>query len=447
MEDIILYIYLITFPLWGLVVVVLLLGGNPRIYESLRIINPLEKKGIYNPLYKFYLVIIFLIVDILIKTKVVGWMGNLIDEENSLLFISSALFITILEIFLISILCKCLFPNLENRRIRKTSSEINYKIYGILCSLLCFVSFFILFILIHDTYWFIDLSADIITSLITTVFGIVFSFYPYHYFNRYNRIKSEANRTISSLNTKQSPIIFLRSFEIDKYPLSGYTFDENICRRFSQTTFPIISLSDPNDYLPTGGSLKIQSFDDKWKDAIIQLFKACRAVVIFEGRSEGLKWEIQNIKKYINPNQLFIVTPPKKYWDATWFRGGIANKKSKEYRYVFDKLWGDFAKHLNSEGFKIQENDPGSDMVFKFDDNWIADTGQKIKGENLFGYILDNTVMYKSMQTDYTELSNQLVEYELSLQLSNEKRKSIKKAFIKMAAIMLVSALAIVLFL
>lgn len=390
--------------------------------------NPLEKKGIFNPIYKVKIFILFIVADLIWKINIFHW-AHFWEEDDGLDYDVIAIFWGLVCIFFtINILCKYLLPKIEIRNIRKSSISTNYSKIGIIISVVITIDVIISLLIQQNTYWFTNKTLSLIISTFCVLAIGLVCVNTYLFFKRLDRIKNEAKRTINSLKTHRAPIIFLRSFEIDKYIIKGFSFDEYVCKSFSMTSQPILSLSDPNDFLPTGGSIKIQSVDAKWKNAIIELFKNCRAVVIFEGKSEGLQWEIENLKKYITHDKLFVATPPQKYRKDTWCRALL----KKERKYALNYIWSQFEKYLNKEGFKLPNSDPGGDAIFSFDEKWNSiENGKKLHGMAMFNYILDHTIQYEKTECNYQYMAKELSSYELSKNFTEDERKEINKSIFK----------------
>lgn len=438
-----LYYTVWLFPLTGILGGLLILSNMQSYMERTNIRHPLDSKGIFDPVQKVKLTLVCLFMDLLWKMNIYYWAASW-SEEDLLEYNFIASFYGIAFILIsIFLLCKYLLPNINIRSIRKTSCSTNYSMWGLIVSIIFLIDVVLSLLIQYCTCWYIDRVESLIFSILYLCIGLFMSTKPYSILKRYDRIKGESERTISSLVTHRAPIIFLRSFEIDKFIIRGYSFDEYICKSFSMTSQPILSLSDPNDFLPTGGSIKIQSFDEKWKEAIITLLKSCRAVVIFEGKSEGLQWEIENLKKYISYDKLFVATPPKKYRQSAWCRG----MTRKEKKYALNYIWQNFAHHLIREGFNVPLSDPGNDVIFSFNNRWeISNGGIICQGMKFFDYILESTVKHEKSDCDYKELAKTLSAYELSLEMPIDDKKKINKAVFLITAIITTIILCITLF-
>lgn len=373
----------------------------------------LKSKGIYNPLYGLYIFLIWSMFDFSTKMLIFiiseeAWSG---DD-----FLLACLLAVELQFLLMWLLCKLFLPQIDTRSIRKTSPKINYHRIAELVVMACCASVCISFAFQYYVIklWYVQDYWSVCGILFVLLLLFVINRYVYFTINRYEQIKYAARRTIQGLKTHCAPIIFLRSFEIDKQQIKGKTFDEYICQFMAIDEHPIISLSDPDDYLPTGGSIKLQSSDDKWKDAVITLLENCRAVVIFEGKSQGLKWEIENVMSLVgNHKKIFVATPPQKYREMAWCRGGFT-----DLAYSLNYMWKSFASYLSSEGLITPNENPGGSMVFAYDENWKAKAPVKKENVDFFNYILKETTQYQSTQFDYSALAVKLSKAELSKEIN-----------------------------
>ncbi len=194
--------------------------------------------------------------------------------------------------------------------------------------------------------------------------------------------KENKGITLSKITTSTSPILFLRSFELNKSSLSSLSFDEHLCNGFPIKDQPVISLADP-DVAFAEGTIKIQAEDSSWKEAIVKLFERSKAVIMFEGKSDGLNWEIDNIKNYIPFNRFFIATPPNDYRTVAWVTGSTYTSASmkiqvwwaqhfskKSIKYAYNYIWKRFAERLSKVGIILPEQQPGSGCLISFDEKW-----------------------------------------------------------------------------
>lgn len=213
--------------------------------------------------------------------------------------------------------------------------------------------------------------------------------------------REKTNIAISDINSKKAPILFLRSFELNKSAVSGVTLDEYLCKGFPIKDQPVISLADP-DLEFTDGSIKMQAQDKTWKEAITTLFSSCKAVIMFEGKSDGLNWEIDNIRKYIDYNRFFIAIPPEDYRSSAWYSSGyfthsasrikikieqIFNRRGIEYAYNF--IWKKFSDRLEMSGIHLPKEQPGCGCLISFTRDWKTNKIYKgLKGSNFFSKVM-----------------------------------------------------------
>lgn len=415
------YQYILS--VWLVCIMGLLLACPLSMRMPMRDFRPiLHRRGIYDPKYNMLLFVAMLTGDFTLKFIIC--VRFLQGDLNNEMIMTAELFASFFLFILLWLLARILMPQVGNRNIRKVSGSTNYHRLAINITIVCTVYILSSYFTqrFYSGYWYGNKTDSLLATVAVFSIGALFIKAVYLQINRYDRIKDEAERTLEAIKTKHAPIIFLRSFELDKNVMKGYTFDEFICKCFSQHGQPIISLSDPDDFLPTGGSIKLQSLDDNWKEAIVLLLKNCRAVVIFEGRSEGLSWEISKIREYISPNKLFVATPPKSYREAAWFRGQGRN----QLRYSLNYVWGHFTDKLRSVGIDIaQKDEPGADCIFTFDNRWHSNTSIRVKGIKFFDTILEKTIIYESLTCDYISLSKQLRKCELTRSLTKDESRNI----------------------
>lgn len=377
---------------------------------------------------------------------------DILDDDSFFLFLISPI---ILECILIYILNKSIGPNIDSRNIRKERKPIKWSkckvifVFLILFNPLYTIELYLQAcgfdgIVNYFNFVLYNLPSNLepadINNIENFTISLVIGLFIYIVclvlivFSLLNVKKQNTNRgiTITDISSNISPIVFLRSFELNKSSLSGLTFDEYLCNGFPIKEQPIISLADP-DVAFTDGSIKLQAKDSTWKDVIIELFTKCKAVVMFEGKSDGLNWEIDNIRKYIPHNRFFIATPPDEYRVVAWVTGDLYNNTStrfivwwtklfskKSIKYAFNFIWKNFSERLNIAGVKLPKSEPGSGCLISFDENWnIKYIYNEMNGSSFYKKILDivpntNTIF------DYDLLSQDIKEYEVDGTITNE---------------------------
>ncbi len=179
--------------------------------------------------------------------------------------------------------------------------------------------------------------------------------------------------------SKKAPVLFLRSFSSGKAhiagPLScaafipfhpafykrimGISFDEFISESTRNLLGPLIALGDPDDYLPSHGSIKTYQRDDAWQEKVVEFIKHSSYIIILEGNTQGLIWELEYIRKNVAPQKVFILT----YSKGFLIRGFISTANPRR------NSWRQFSKVLERAGIKSLK-DPGNGSVVSFTNDW-----------------------------------------------------------------------------
>ena len=138
-------------PLTGILGGLLFLSNMQPSVEQWGIKNPLEYKGIFDPIQKAKLALTYLFADFLWKVNIFKLACSWSEEDCADYdFIASfyGMFVIIVSIFL---LCRTLLPNIEIRRIRKTSNTTNYSLWGVTLSAIFFVDVILYLSIQHST--------------------------------------------------------------------------------------------------------------------------------------------------------------------------------------------------------------------------------------------------------------------------------------------------------
>lgn len=399
-------------------------------------------KGYYAPALSFKVAGSFVICDLVLKLLLLLFFNNPEDYICVCLLCDMVLF------FYNIIVIYWQLKRQSLRAVKKFPSNENYTILGIK-SLLLFGGCMVFESLVLYNAWnWID-SFDMLMYIIigdsVIALYLIFSFMQ---LVRLDRIKVPAMRSLHSLQSRQSPILLLRSFELDKYPWwNNKVFDEELCDSIDISECPIISLADPDQILPTGGSLKIQSKDDYWKSVVEELLQTCRAIVVVEGSSEGLSWEIERIEEIYknNPDKVFFYVPRNRYRTLAWCineQGGVGifrNFTSVLLKIVspiiirkqLKQVWENFSVFILSKGFKIPTVYPGPNSMVTFD-SYGRPSVINNNGKNLFSYVLNKTQKYNTGSVDYTELARKIERYEVNGFIKETQLTECKKVVSKL---------------
>lgn len=241
-------------------------------------------------------------------------------------------------------------------------------------------------------------------------------------------------KSLSTITSNDAPIVYLRAFGLDKTPaLNLKTFDEYLFNSSKETV--IISLANPDEIIASGGSIKLQSHDDEWKDVVKELLQQARAVIMVPGNTDGLKWEISVLRKFITPSQLYIVIPSYYYLTLSfgehwWKRKEIlpdfnshATVNLTQMMYFplfyrknlnkFRQLWVKFSEELNENGYCVNKEFPGFNRIISFNSQWESrSNNKKYKRNEILSYVMGNTKEEK--KCDYKSLSAKISKYEVN---------------------------------
>lgn len=331
---------------------------------------------------------------------------------------------------LIFILNKVLLPKINVREYSKRTfhilSDRRFRIRLFRRIALCFilVPLSVFLFLDHDMLYALltgedsfDVIYDVCILIFTFVIGLLILFLGRINFKRWNGPKNETTEKIkiSQVNSNKAPIVLLRSFEIMAKGNGSTGVDEKLFRPFVLSGFPVISLGDP-DSEKYGGSIKFEAKDDKWQNAIELILSDTSAVLMLEGKTDGLNWEISKIKQYINPKRFFVLTLPKKMRMDCWYpRNGEWFMPNREIKAqdAFAFLWKSFASKLVEEGINVPTDNPGSGVVLMFDDNWnVSAKIEYANGDELLR-LLTTTIGNTTQDFDYQKLYGSISDFEV----------------------------------
>lgn len=366
----------------------------------------LESKGINDPALSLKLYGATIMLDMSVKLAIV----NLVEDFE--LYALIGLFAVLIYFFFFFVKLSLSIPKTSFRKFRKYPQETNYTICAL--KFVSYGGFSVIFnLLIVFSCWVFEDVFMIYLSCFITIAMIAFCmFSTAQALIRLDRLKYPSVRSLSGLANNNSPIVLLRSFKIDSNPtMDGRVFDETICMDLDLTKNPIISLADPDEILPSGGSLKIQAKDSNWKETVKEILKVCRAVILVEGPSDGLHWEISKLKEYLSPKQLFVMIPSQKYRELAWCYNddagtGVFSIARNMYRFlniltftgnknkkkILLSVWKDFSEKLNIYGIHTPTDFPGDSSILYFNDEWQAVKIENTKNlHSLFNIIVEQT--------------------------------------------------------
>ena len=404
--------------------------------------NILESKGINDPTLSISLLKTTVLIDVSLKLLLVFFVGDL--DVYSLI----GLFV-VLSFFLYFYVYLSLYvPKTSLRASKKFPSNTNYTICALKTILWSCLSLLVNLFLLFANWTFDDAIEIAFAAILSLVMVVLMMILAARSLIRLDRIKYPSTRSLYGLARNNSPIILLRSFLLDSnVSLKGKVFDETICENLDLERNPIISLANPDEILPSGGSLKIQAKDSEWKEVVKEVLYNCRAVVLVEGLSSGLHWEISKIKEYVSPEQLFIMIPSRYYRELAWcfsddagtglfsiirnfniYLSRIFFIGKKERNNTLDSVWKDFSERLNQEGIHTPTKFPGDNILICFDSNWEVTKMMQISDmRETLSYITNHTQLYNHDNFDYSHLAKKIESFEVNGFLSEDAIAPFKK--------------------
>lgn len=389
----------------------------------------LETKGINDPTLAISLYKTTIVLDIAIKLL----LFCLFDNFNTFALISS--FAVHIFFFWFYARLSLKIPKKSLRKFRKFPQDTNYTMCAFRVIGWCTVS--VLFNLILPLFgWsFNDPVSVYLLYFIMVAIMILYMTFAAKSLIRLDRLKYPSTRSLNALSHNNSPIVLLRSFKIDSTPATnGRVFDETICENLDLDNNPIVSLANPDEILPSGGSLKIQAKDSEWKEVVKEVLKNCRATILVEGLSDGLHWEISKLKEYLNHKQLFVIVPSKTYRELAWcynddagtglysimrnihhYMAKMTFSGKKDKSQILNAIWANFTHKLQQYGINTPNIFPGENSLLSFNEQWnsikqtgIHDMNQMLK------YILSQTSMFNNSDFDYPKLGEKIASFEVN---------------------------------
>ena len=390
----------------------------------------LESKGVNDPTLAISLYKTYILLDIPIKLLLFCFIPELDVFSLTCVFIEMAFCVWFYADLSLKI------PKTSLRKYRKFPQDTNYTICALKVIGWCILTTFfnVLLILFRSG----DYEDPIVFYVLCLLIVILMFFYMSIIAKtliRLDRLKYPSTRSLTALAHNNSPVVLLRSFKIDSNPtIQGKVFDETICESLDLDKNPIVSLGNPDEILPSGGSLKIQAKDSEWKEVVAEMLKNCRAVILVEGLSDGLHWEISKIKEYLSHEQLYVLVPVKVYRELAWCYndeagGGLysiirnahhliskltfTGKKDRER--ILNSIWADFTSKLHEYGIHTPGQFPGNDCLISFDENWNAIVQPSLSTMDMkLKYILSHTANFNSFDFDYPKLGEKIASFEVN---------------------------------
>ncbi|HET9872481.1 MAG TPA: hypothetical protein VFP89_07795 [Propionibacteriaceae bacterium] len=139
---------------------------------------------------------------------------------------------------------------------------------------------------------------------------------------------------------RRAPVLFLRSFTDDQVSLTAarvplylrildpgivaHKFEELIVSRCSQLG-PVVAIGRPRDVQPPIGAAREYLADQVWQPYVVNLMDQAAAVVVSLSMTEGLAWELDQIRLRGHLGKTLLVIPP----DLTCQRTAVATRAAQ----------------------------------------------------------------------------------------------------------------------
>jgi hypothetical protein len=142
----------------------------------------------------------------------------------------------------------------------------------------------------------------------------------YAMFTRARRVL-QPSADLARQNDTRPPILFLRSFQDDKFKLkervrvAGVPTNQPIrmeealglrLRDFG----PFLAVGEPGEGLPQLGAARAYLSDDQWQAAVLNWIKESRLIAMLCGPTRWIHWEMQNIIAFRRLDRVLLLLPP-----------------------------------------------------------------------------------------------------------------------------------------
>lgn len=135
-------------------------------------------------------------------------------------------------------------------------------------------------------------------------------------FSRDN-VKSDSMLTAFGKFTPLGNLLDL-TFTFGGHTLGGDTLEARIASCIYEDIGPFIKAGGSRDWLPHAGCLKLYLEQDHWHEDIISILKRAVAVVAIPGESPSLDWEFSLLRRFFDPNRIFLLTEPANVEHGKW---------------------------------------------------------------------------------------------------------------------------------
>lgn len=123
--------------------------------------------------------------------------------------------------------------------------------------------------------------------------------------NRSLQHESLARSTVEKLS---SPILYLRPFNSDSQGTDDKTVEEMVALAF-KAHGPFIAVGNPKESSPALGAKRVYVGSQKWETYVASLISKAEFVITLVGASDGLKIEIELMRRHLQPYQAILLVP------------------------------------------------------------------------------------------------------------------------------------------
>jgi hypothetical protein len=100
-------------------------------------------------------------------------------------------------------------------------------------------------------------------------------------------------------------VLYLRSFGSEK----KVSFVERQLVNMLKSVGPVVAVGRPGDGVPRLGAARLYLADSEWQPAVSDLMGKANLVVLVAGPGGGLRWELTQCVRLVDPARLMVVTP------------------------------------------------------------------------------------------------------------------------------------------
>ena len=142
----------------------------------------------------------------------------------------------------------------------------------------------------------------------------------YAMFTRARRVL-QPSADLARQGDPRPPILFLRSFQDDKFKLKervrvagvptnqSIRMEEALAMRLRDFG-PFLAVGEPGEGLPQLGAARAYLSDQEWQNAVVNWIKESRLIAMLCGPTRWIHWEMQNIIQFHRLDRVLLLLPP-----------------------------------------------------------------------------------------------------------------------------------------